>query len=536
MDFSKNGIKKILALGFTFVISAQILMAQTEKPVVYLVNFISDYEMEVSINVDKNATNFSYYIFPERIPNFYKKTSFRNEISDFKIAINEQLSSYYASGDTIFLPPNFKGLSYKVHLDSLEKTAFLPVQSAAKGNLKLLNIPTFLGYLNSAATPIQLSISKNGEALYTQLENYFFFQENPICIGCKKLQLPLDTFTVSIESYQTILEHDVLIDYIKDAFNAFEFLKLENEFEQKKIIIIADTLSKNTGAIAHENTIVFYVNEVNEYVIRKTIIHELIHWSVPDLKSWLNEGVAEFLAIKLMRKAALISDEAFLNIMSGKMREAALFKDYSLTALYQNETRFTAEENYSALYSKGALMAWLLDLVIFEHSNKKLSLESYVLGGIDLNDGVNHQYLIEKIISFENDMVLNNQNFSYNQFLNYLGILFEENKITEVKAVQNILLEKNGKEIIILDNGGVNLLSENDVILSVDREKNWDDIKQVLACKNSKKNIFLVLRNGEKKKIKINGSEKISIRKRFFLSFFETLTSEQKANWLAYLN
>lgn len=536
MDFSENSIKKILALVFTLVISTQILMAQNGLPALYEVEILSHFEMKVSIKPSSNTSSFNYYVFPNSIPNYYQKKSFRNKISDFKVKTNNQFSLYELQGDTVFLPPNFNEISYLVHLDSFKKTEFLPVQSASNVELKLLNIPTFLAYINSISLPMQLNITENGKTLYSQMATYEAFQENPICLGCQKQKIPINNKGISVQSYQNILDQKSLNNIIADAFYAFDNMAYEGDFAGKQLIIILDTLSAATGAIAHKNTIVFYFNEGDAYTIQKTIIHELIHWAVPDLNTWLNEGVAEFLAIKMMRKSALITEERFLNIMATKMREAAFFEDYSLPELYANRTQFTEAVNYRALYSKGAVMSWLLDLIIFEHSNMKLSLESYVLNGIEDKGGVDKSYLMEKIIAFENDYVATNAGFSYNQFLTFIGVLFEENKVVEVKAIQNMLLEKNGRDIIIIDNGGVNLLAENDIIVSLDGKRYWTDIKEILNKKDTKTNVFSVLRNGEKKTVRVNGKNTISIRKRYVLSFFETLSNEQKANWLAYLN
>lgn len=536
MDFSKNSFKKILAVVFTLVISTPFLVAQTVSPVVYTINFVSDFELSVHVALGENNSKYQVYIFPSSIPNYYKNENYRNEISDFKTISKDQSSEYKNISDSIFLAANTSSFSYTVLLDSLHKTSFLPIQSAASKDLKLLNFSTFLGFVNTVSAPMQLLVLHKGTRVYKQTASFQFFQEQPLCLGCKAQQIAKNTKKIRVETQQSLLEQTKLNSIISEAFVAFEYMNFNKNFEGKKLIIILDTLSKNTGAIAHPNTIVFYFDDVDIFTIQKTIIHELVHWAVPDLHTWLNEGVAEFLAIKFMRKAALLSNEKFLNIMATKMQEASFFEAYSLHDVYRNKTSFSLAQNYSALYTKGAVMAWLLDLLIFEHSNKKIALETYVLQDLANMQGIDQSYLIEKVIAFETGYIKTNIGFSYNKFLHFVGVLFEQNKIAEVKAIENIVLEKNGADIIILDNGGVNLLSENDLLLSIDKEKRWSEINKILKTNNTKPNTFSVVRNGEKKSIKISGKDTISIRKRYVLSFFETITSQQKANWLAYIN
>jgi len=196
---------------------------------------------------------------------------------------------------------------------------------------------------------------------------------------------------------------------------------------------LEDSVSNNTGAITHKNTIVFYFNNESNFTIQKTILHELIHWAVPYNNSWLNEGAAEFLSLKLLRKAAVISEDEFLANMSLKMREADLVKEYSVLDLYTKNTLLDQETNYWALYSKGAVMAWLLDIIIFESGNHKVSLESYLMSGLEGKSGVNKDFVDAKILDFEECYVNQNALFSHNQFLNVLGVLFEENKIVEIE-------------------------------------------------------------------------------------------------------
>ena len=138
----------MFAVVFTFVISTQFLVAQNENSIIYTVDFVSSFELKILITVPEKTSNLTYYIFPESIPNYFEKKSFRNTIKDIKISANNEFSKYNFSGDTVFLPPNFNGFSYTVFLDSLSQTTFLPVQSAANEHLKVLNISSFLGYFD----------------------------------------------------------------------------------------------------------------------------------------------------------------------------------------------------------------------------------------------------------------------------------------------------------------------------------------------------------------------------------------------------
>ena len=537
MDFSAQYIKKFLSLAIVFVACLELLTAQNVNPVLkYEINVTAQNELEVVVKPIVNS-GFRNFVFPKQMPNYYKQEVQKNKIFDFIISSGNQVVSINQQTDTIPLPNYFDFISYKVKLDALTAADFAPIMSfSINDEVKLLNVSTFFAYVDTKNTSIELEIKQNGKSVFNQIETFAYFQQDPICIGCQKQIINTDYGQLAIDFYTTKLESNQLILNIKKALEGFSFLEYKRTFKGKKLIFLEDSVSNNTGAITHKNTIVFYFNNESNFTIQKTILHELIHWAVPYNNSWLNEGAAEFLSLKLLRKAAVISEDEFLANMSLKMREADLVKEYSVLDLYTKNTLLDQETNYRALYSKGAVMAWLLDIIIFESGNHKVSLESYLMSGLEGKSGVNKDFVDAKILDFEECYVNQNALFSHNQFLNVLGVLFEENKIVEIKTVENILIEKKDEKTILLDNSGLNSLSEGDIILSLNSENTFNDIKRELAESKERVDVFLVLRNGKKMTIKISSAETLNIRKRFVLSFFENRTSEQKSNWLEYIN
>jgi hypothetical protein len=339
---------------------------------------------------------------------------------------------------------------------------------------------------------------------------------------------------VMFNTNQHLFQNDIKT-YIDEAFYAVQELTYNYPIKPKTFIFLVDTSLETVAAITHADAIVVQLNQTDKFTIQKTIIHELMHCILPNSNNWLNESAAEYLALKYMLKSALINESEFFLAISDKMKSADLVKSYSLLSLYNQSTPLQTKQNYLALYHKGAIWAFMLDLILNENANYRFGLEQFLIAEKSAENKI-PAHLIPIYADFENKYIENNQGFSFNLFLNPVGILYEENKIQEIKAVQNInFLLKNGK-MIILDNGGLNLLAENDIIISVDGMTRYEEIKKWLDNPTKKTAIFAIERDGEKKKINIDCQETLMVRLRFKLSFLEEKTTEQQTNWLEYLN
>jgi len=122
----------------------------------------------------------------------------------------------------------------------------------------------------------------------------------------------------------------------------------------------------------------------------------------------------------------------------------------------------------------------------------------------------------------------------YNQFLNVFGVLFEENKLQEIKAKQNLVLEKRGEDIVIIDKASLCCLNNNDILISLDREKEYEKIKEKLSSLSEKNSYFVIKRNGKKERYIVSNKESLMKKTRFNLSFLENVSDKQKLNWKKY--
>jgi len=113
-------------------------------------------------------------------------------------------------------------------------------------------------------------------------------------------------------------------------------------------------------------------------------------------------------------------------------------------------------------------------------------------------------------------------------------VLFEENKLQEIKAKQNLVLEKRGEDIVIIDKASLCCLNNNDILISLDREKEYEKIKEKLSSLSEKNSYFVIKRNGKKERYIVSNKESLMKKTRFNLSFLENVSDKQKLNWKKY--
>ena len=155
----------------------------------------------------------------------------------------------------------------------------------------------------------------------------------------------------------------------------------------------------------------FYVMEADYYSYLDTIVfdydqiwiavHELLHKIFPltirsnlvdnmsyyyDQMSrhlWLYEGVTEYLSIKTRFREGLITEEKFLEEMKYNIRETEKTKSDPLAVISENVLKKKYAEQYDLVYTKGALLAFLLDIELFTKSGGEYSIDHLIA---DLKD------------------------------------------------------------------------------------------------------------------------------------------------------
>ncbi|MGB1314990.1 MAG: hypothetical protein ACPG4Y_03165 [Chitinophagales bacterium] len=534
MDFQKDIAKKILSICLVLFAA---LPLSAQKDISCTVEILNNTEIQVLYTFEKRTDENNLFFFADKIPNYYIKKNDFVQIVDI-ISTTSNIKDTLSYNDSILLPLGSEILFYKVLLKPNSDHLLIAQSMIDTNNFSLLNWSNFLGnFSTSNQDSISLTVKeRQKKSIYNYKNIYSKIIEQASCLKCIQKEISTEKNKINIFFNQKlIIDSASLFQYTKETLSAIENLKIPF-YKPKNIIVIIDSLEFKTGAIAHPNTIVLYLNNLDKYFFQKTLIHEYIHWLVPNLDSWLNESVAEYLSLKLMLRAGLISDEVFLEKIGAKMKEANKYKGFGLLDLLGNQTNFSVTDNYKALYSKGAISAFFLDLVLQRSTARQVSLENYVFSKDPLKNLEYRLKVVENIIAFEKKYITDNEKIPYNKFLNELGILFERNKLVAIKQKQAIKLKTFQGNIYIQDNANINELIIGDRLIKLDGKKELNQIRHKLFSMSKKSSKFVLERDGKLRKIKISNEETFYIKKQFVLSFIENINDDQKQSWEDFKN
>jgi len=532
MKIQQKKIKSFL-ITITFLIIASFSFAQATTSVIFRVeiNIIDKDELFVKIFNPNTFSKDLVFSFLETVPNYYLDVDIIENIKEFNVYYKDKTFRKVDLKDKITIRKDFDYIQYKVVLPEINSKSFLPVSSYIKdGEYAVFNFSTILGYFKNIEQNVDLNLFVKKEQMLYLNTNYASLVKNTFTIGFNEIKFKTSDFPLhtTINSNEIISTY-VLKDYAIEALSAIRNIENFDREITKEMIFIFDSASNNTGAINHENSIVFHFNTNDRYIIQKTIIHETLHWILPNQKSWLNESLAEYLALKLMLKHNLICDLDFFEKMTRKLQLAHKYKKTSLDDVYKSS------KNYNILYTKGAFYAWILDLIVLKNTNYKYGILKYILNSTEIKKS-ERDIISSEILKFEEDYIKGYKYFSYNKYLNTIGVLFEQNKLKEIKPKQTLVFEQCNSNLVIIDNAELEELQKNDKIISIDGKKEIEEINKKLHSMSAKTSTFVVLRNGEKIKIKVDNKNSIMRRLQFHISFLETSTAIQKRNWQYYIN
>ena len=202
---------------------------------------------------------------------------------------------------------------------------------------------------------------------------------------------------------------------------------------------------------------------------------------------WMYEGVTEYFANLVRVKTRLISETAFMEEMAGKIRSAAKFPEVSFTDMSRNILSDEYKDMYNNVYSKGALIGFLLDIRLQQLSNGTMGLRELMLTLAEKygpSKPFKDDELIPEIVRltypeiqvFFDQYVKGNQPLPYKEYFDLIGWEYFHEEEAESYSFGNlnfIYSQKANQVIAVGTDESKNKygLRTNDLLIAVNGEK-----------------------------------------------------------------
>ena len=299
------------------------------------------------------------------------------------------------------------------------------------------------------------------------------------------------------------------------------------------------------GAVEHSKSAVFYFPITNnmykfERDLSYTCAHELMHLFGPlkmqtDVTSkinfraksqsenlWMYEGFTEYLSLQMLYQQELITETEFINEIRNKINLVNYTENYALSDASKTCYLEGNENMYKSFYTKGALIAMMMDLKLMKLSKGKMSLksllidlqsasrENYVMRDEQMTDEL-AKYSYPEIKDFLQKYVRDTISLNYNEYLSSIGWKYETQKTDTSKMYVSAVYRysKSTKEYFLanisIDQVG---FREGDVLLAINKKKvtkeNLNSLIDKYSATNYNKQVtFLVRRNN--KEVELSG-------------------------------
>lgn len=293
------------------------------------------------------------------------------------------------------------------------------------------------------------------------------------------------------------------------------------------------------GAVEHSLSSVYYfpINNSNykfERDLLYTAAHELMHLFPPlqlqtDVTSkinfraktqssnlWIYEGFAEYLSLLMLYQQELITETEFINEIRNKINLVNYSDNYSLETASRLCYLEGNEKMYQSFYTKGAMLAMMLDLKLLKTSKGAMNLRNLLedLQSVSrANYVMRDEFMIDELAKYSYPEI---KDFlrkyaqdtiapDYNEYLSAIGWKYETHKIDTTNMYVNAVYRytKATKEYylvnISLDQVG---FSEGDILKSINGKKvtkdNLNELIEKYSSVNYKKPVkFVVKRNNK---------------------------------------
>lgn len=258
------------------------------------------------------------------------------------------------------------------------------------------------------------------------------------------------------------------------------------------------------GALEHHHSSLYYLPESESKSRFKQMIfdvsaHEFLHVLTPlNLHSthiadfnyrnpvmsehlWLYEGVTEYFSLLVQLQNNLITEKHFFKEMRSKIVSSNEFAPFSMTEMSKNVLDKEMKDLYETVYTKGAVLAFLLDLEIIrltdgektlkdvllelstQYGPKKPFLDKEIINDIIQKTHPNLQFFFDKYIIGKTepdyDKILEKISWNYKKelekeifYFGNLGLKFKDHKYYFFNVTTNAFGVLSGDELVEIDN------------------------------------------------------------------------------------
>ena len=373
------------------------------------------------------------FIMPKIVPGMYSISNFGRFVEKLRAQDKKGRKLSVKQIDTnrweISKAQRLHEISYYIHDtfdDKSENFIFQPGGSSIEAQeVFVLNTFAMFGYLAEYKNlPYRLSITHNGSLYGTtamplldiankedtqidtyQAKDYFEFTDNPLLYAAPDtagFQVANTRVLVGTFSRNKKLQASKISNALKETLQAqAEYLGGNLPVDKYAFLVYAEPVSGSYGALEHSSSSLYYLPEptsaaearASEKTIRDIAAHEFFHILTPltihseeigdfdfiDPKMskhlWLYEGVTEYFAHHAQLCAELKSPKEFIQEMQDKINTMIGSYNDTLPFTKMSKNVLTTYENqYGNVYQKGALIAFMLDILIRKYSQGEKGL------------------------------------------------------------------------------------------------------------------------------------------------------------------
>lgn len=332
-------------------------------------------------------------------------------------------------------------------------------------------------------------------------------------------------------------------------------------------------LGSGFGALEHNHCSFYYMPENYGFASLKehmsqVCAHEFLHiltplnlhskeiedfnFRVPVMSKhlWMYEGVTEYFSQIIQLQDSLITIDAFMNEMRSKIKSSDEFDIFSMTQMSKDVITPENQARYLSVYSRGAVLGMMLDILIIDKSNGTNSLRQ-VLMELAKKYGpskpFNDDDLIPEIIALTNPEVgdffkryiIGSETPDYNTYFNMIGYEFSKeyksniyyfgnlgltynenrNQLRFIDVQENLFDIKNNDEWIAINNQPINMENAAELFINYFKDNLSPEAVSVT-----------IIRDGKKMDLTANPRPAIRTRSNY-LHALEKMTDKEKNNF-----
>ncbi|MFY0603202.1 MAG: peptidase M61 [Flavobacteriaceae bacterium] len=385
---------------------------------------VEDDKVKVEVNPEKIKENSIVYQIPAIVPGTYSISDYGKFISNFKAFDYKGNEMPVKMLDTnswqIEDAKKMDKISYWVD-DTFDTTQKHKIYVMSGTNIEkdknfFLNLPGFVGYFNGKKEspytividhPENLLETSSLPKLQTKILNktqdifianrYDEVSDNPIMYAPQNsVSFNVDGIDVTLAVYSPNNVHaakdmeEDLKKMVQAQSNFLKGFKTTNEYNILLYLFDPNVYKWNSfGALEHlSSTTVVYPESYTKKqlangMINGTVSHEFFHivtplsvhseeihsfdFNKPNMSQhlWMYEGTTEYFANLFQVNQGLITEQAFISNMQGKIANSKRYNDaMSFTEMSKNILEDTYAKNYGNVYQKGALISMCLDIIL----------------------------------------------------------------------------------------------------------------------------------------------------------------------------